>query len=327
MDFLSQWFRGFGSISLLALLASEFGCSGPDLSKSAKKPTGTASGTPGPVNSADIGGIPKVSVVNGDAKSDDSAFNSEKNSPKAVGTLAGLAIKPDITITAAPIAAELLNPTLPTAKSPMLKGEWVGLCFASGGANGTKCDRKRVFVNENRTCPTDYIFKEYGIRTLADDSLWASTCIFNGTPSSDQLLNPKKYALAGALYGFCRSQKYVPNSPCEDTVWPMKEDRSCPEGFQFVRTAGDGPRGTMNPTYLETGACVLSNDSARPAPIFPGTLSSLCVHWHDRDDCAHGKFGPIIANKNSCSGGFQVSHFSARWNNDNRFWASICIKD
>jgi hypothetical protein len=295
-------------------------CSGPTQVTSGEKPKAAS-------NASDVSSINPNDVPAVSASDTGSMTKSQDSAPKTVATLAALTNKPNLKLTAVPVLAELLDPTLPTTKSPSLKGEWVGLCFFDASRNSLECDKKRVFVNQNKTCPPGFKFREYGARTNAATQVWSATCIYDGELTDEQALNPAKFALTGALYGFCLYSPFnlfgLDSSKCFETMWPMKSDKTCPTGFQFVETAS---RVNGNDFY-SSAACVLNPGSQRPAPVFSGTLSSLCVYFHNQNKCTDGKFGPNVYDKDRCSEGFSPSHVTSRYAGRDELWASICIKN
>jgi hypothetical protein len=252
---------------------------------------------------------------------------TETKLPEAVSTLDAISNKPNVKFTEVPIAPELLDPTLPTTKAPSLQGEWVGQCF--WGPYRNDCDRKRVFVNNDKTCPPGFLYAPYSARTNDNDSngdigVWAATCIYQGQLTPEQTANPAKFALKGALYGLCAGYNDRNNNCDKSTVWPMNYNRTCPAGFQFVHTSAryDGQNGWW------TGACMLNADSQRPAPKFPNTLSSLCTYNSgERNGCSRGAYGPTATSRMVCAEGFTATPFAARYLSDDNTWGSSCLKN
>jgi hypothetical protein len=308
-----------------------------------------------------VSGKKQVSANNAESKTIDtstqstqdkgSSSDNEVENPKIVGTLSGLTKSPNLTITAAPIDPELLDPTIPSTKHPSLYGEWVGQCMWS--VEGEGCDQRQLFVNQNRTCPQNYIFVEYTNQLSPNDKLkpngstfsfsvprfgtidWSSqykagTCVYQGERTDDQKLNPQKYALAGSFYGLCistNSEEEISTTCDGSNIWPMQVNRTCPAGFQFVQVASG--------LAHRVGTCMLPNDTKRPASIFPGALSGLCTYslrWQlvypNDSSCKSGVFGAGAANaRMKCAPGFTPFPFGLGSDGNLETWSSSCVRN
>ena len=209
-----------------------------------------------------------------------------------------------------------------------LPGQWKGVCAYTHNRLGG-CDIHAVggFVAHSNACPPGYVWEHVAARFSGRNEHWVGTCIRQGQmpARNTEIL----YAHVNGWYGLCA---YTHNSSTCDrrVVYPMREDKTCPQGFSFRHVAAR----YLGRNEWWVGTCMADRTGTRVLPAESGVLRGLCAYQHNRNDCGHVLLHPasskFVCGNNHALGmhgeHFIPTPFSARFNGRNETHTNTCLQ-